>query len=78
MTQKKQETKIIVYERIRQFIEENGYSPSVRDLCQMTGLKSTSSVAAQLMNLKIMGVIDYKPNTPRSIRILNQIPKEEI
>ena len=39
--------KEILAEIIR-FKKENGFSPTVRELCKLVGLKSTSSMAAQL------------------------------
>ena len=59
-----------VYKFIVEFIKKNGYSPSVREICDGTGLSSTSSVYNHLVILKMMGKIDMKENTSRSIRLV--------
>ena len=33
-----------ILEIIETFINENGYSPTVREICKLTNLKSTSSI----------------------------------
>jgi len=42
---------------INKFIAENGYSPSIREICAATGFKSTSSVHAHLKPLNIMAML---------------------
>lgn len=59
-----------VYNFIVEFIRKNGYSPSVREISIGTNLNSTSSVYNHLVKLKMMGKIDMKENTPRSIRVV--------
>ncbi len=58
-----------VYRFIVDFITENGYSPSVKEICEGAYLSSKASVHDCLRRLKIMGKIDVKENTPRSIRL---------
>ena len=48
---------------------EGGVPPSVREICQNTGLKSTSSVHAILNTLEENGYIERDPRYSRSIRI---------
>lgn len=59
-----------VYTFIVEFMKKNGYAPSVREICVGTNLSSTSSVHNCLAMLKMMGKIDMKENTPRSIRVI--------
>lgn len=59
-----------VYNFIVEFIKKNGYSPSVREICVGTDLKSTSSVYSHLITLKMLGKIEMKENTPRTIRLV--------
>lgn len=67
-----------VYGFIVDFIKNNGYSPTVREICVGTGLKSTSSVYYHLITLKMLGKIDMKENTPRTIRLVGyKVVKEE-
>lgn len=53
------------------YIEKHGYPPSVREICKMTGLKSTSSVQGHLEKLRRDGKIETDAgfNAPRAIRI---------
>lgn len=68
--QVKVQNKKSVYNFIVEFFKENGYSPSMREISVGTGLSSMSSVYAHLVKLKMMGKIDMKENTPRSIRLI--------
>ena len=57
----------MVLNAIRTFTAERGYSPSVRDLCEMCGLKSTSSVHAHLKSLEKKGYLKKHENQPRAL-----------
>lgn len=57
----------MVLNAIRTFTAERGYSPSVRDLCEMCGLKSTSSVHAHLKSLERKGYLKKHENQPRAL-----------
>lgn len=59
-----------VYRFIVDFIIENCYSPSVREICEGTGLSSTASVSDHLMELELMGKIEMKRNVARTIRLV--------
>lgn len=59
-----------VYRFLMNFITENGYSPSVREICEGTGLSSTASVSDHLMELELMGKIEMKRNVARTIRLV--------
>ena len=50
-------------------IEEKGYAPTVRELCEMTGLKSTSSIHAHLTRMNDLGMIEVEMDKPRAIRV---------
>ena len=58
-------------EKIIEYICEHGYAPTVREICEMVGLKSTSSVHAHLLRMFETGMLetDDKFGTPRAIRI---------
>lgn len=58
-----------VYNYIRNYIEQNQISPSVRDICAGVGLKSTSSVHTYLKQLDSQGIIEYRPGLRRAIVI---------
>ena len=51
---------------INKKIEEDGFSPSVREIATAVGLKSTSSVQYHINNLISKGLLSKKPNISRS------------
>lgn len=52
-------------------VNENGYPPSVREICVAVGFKSTSTVHAYLQKLTDSGILLKDPTKPRAIKILN-------
>lgn len=58
---------------IRTYTDNKGFPPTVRELCSMTGLKSTSSVHNYLVQLKEDGLIDTAESKPRTITITNDL-----
>lgn len=51
------------------FIKDNGFSPTFRELAEMLGYNSTSTVHRYLQRLQDAGVITYEPTKPRTIAI---------
>lgn len=51
-------------------IDENGYPPSMREIGDLVGLASLSSVTHQLSRLEEMGYIRRDPKRPRAIEVL--------
>ncbi len=51
-------------------VKEKGYPPSVREICDAVGLKSTSTVHGHLSRLEKKGYIRRDPTKPRAIEIL--------
>lgn len=66
-----------LYDVIVQYISEHGYSPSFRELCKLTGLKSTSTVRFHLRILLSLGLISYNETIPRSITVRSEPSEEE-
>ena len=58
---------------INTFIENNGYSPTVRELCEMSGVRSSSTMMNRMNRLLDLGYISWVQQTPRTIRILREI-----
>ena len=56
---------------IKSEIEEKGYPPSVREICQAVGLKSTSTVHAHLNHLEEQGLIRRDSTKPRALEVLD-------
>ena len=62
------------------YIKENGYPPSIREICKGVGLSSTSTVHAHLNNLTQSGLIKKDNSKSRGIKIVNnevEITSEE-
>ena len=54
-------TRDLVYQCIVEYMEEHQYAPSIRELCEMTGLSSTQTVYHHLINLDVIdGKINYE------------------
>lgn len=47
----------LILEFVNQFMQENGYSPSVREIGAAVGLRSTASVSYQLQQLQAKGLL---------------------
>ena len=58
-----------IYNVIKESILNKGYPPSVREIGELVGLKSTSSVHAHLNTLEKKGYIRKDPTKPRTIEI---------
>lgn len=56
---------------IIKYIEQHGYPPTVREIGEMVGLKSTSVVQAHINRLFDEGKLetDAGPGSPRAIRV---------
>ena len=59
-----------VYRNIIEYQVKNGYSPTVRELCKLVGVSSTSTIASHLKNLEESGFIKRKECSPRAIEVL--------
>ena len=60
-----------ILEYLKKEVREKGYPPSVREICEATGLKSTSTVHGHLSRLEKKGYIRKDPTKPRAIEILD-------
>jgi repressor LexA len=54
---------------LRESIEKRGYPPSIREIGELVGLTSSSSVAHQLRVLEGKGFIKRDPNRPRALEV---------
>ena len=61
-----------ILEIIKSFIEEKGYSPTVREICRLANFKSTSSVHAYIKRLKANGHLTSGVDMARSIVVINK------
>jgi repressor LexA len=68
LTKRQQE----IFDFIKQYCEENGYPPTVRDIGKAVGLASSSTVHAHLANLEKRGLIRRDPTKPRALELLDR------
>ena len=64
-----EEKLIMVMDYIRRFTEENGYTPSVREIAQECGIKSTATVHSYLERLQTRGLVSKANNKKRAMTI---------
>ena len=72
LTQRQKE--IFLY--IREQVRERGYPPSVREIGNAIGLRSSSTVHGHLKRLENKGYIKRDPTKPRAIEILFEDPED--
>lgn len=52
------------------FIDSMGYSPSTREIADGVGLSSNMTANYHVHKLAAVGLIEYQPNCPRTIRLV--------
>lgn len=70
-TEKITKKQLAVLNFLEDFTEENGYSPSYREIMTGIGLSSVSAVAEHINNLISKGVLKKVPGAARSLEILD-------
>lgn len=68
-TRKKSEKRELIYRFIVKYIAEKGYSPTMQEICDGTGIKSKATVSYLLNWLKADGIIDFVPHSARTITL---------
>ena len=66
-----------VFEVIRQFIAEHGYSPTVRDVQRGAGLKGPGEAKRYIMLLTQEGELTFEPGKSRTIRLVEKARKHD-
>lgn len=61
-----------IYKYLRQFTDENGFPPSVREIAAQFNIKSTSTVQYYLEKLKDHGLIEHAENKKRAVVLNNK------
>ncbi|MHB0877835.1 MAG: transcriptional repressor LexA [Anaerolineae bacterium] len=61
-------------EAIKQSLTERGYPPTVRELCDVVGISSTSVVNYNLKRLEDQGYLRRNPDVSRGIQLLADLP----
>lgn len=69
-----------IYQFLKNYTENKGYPPSVREICEAVSLRSTSTVHGHLKRLEKKGMIKRDPSKPRALEIaeLSTTKKEMI
>ena len=62
-----------IFEFMQKFIAENGYSPSVREICKALDIKSTATVFTYLNQLAERGVINKVDNRNRAVSLKQRV-----
>jgi repressor LexA len=66
-----------LYDVIHDFIEQNGFSPSIREICKLMKNNSISTILNCLESLEEGGYIKRKAKTSRSITLTHKIPDKK-
>ncbi|MCM3413498.1 transcriptional regulator [Metabacillus litoralis] len=61
-----------VFVKLCHFIQEEGYTPSYRQLMGILGFSSTSTIKGHLDNLKSKGYVTWEPGHPRTLKIISE------
>ncbi len=69
---------LAVLDFLEDFTEENGYSPSYREIQSGLGLSSVSAVAEHIDNLVSKGVLKKVPGAARSLEVLDYKHEETV
>lgn len=70
MIEVKRNKQVEIYEFMKSYALRKGYPPSVREICEAVGLKSTSTVHGHLERLEKKGFIKRDPTKPRAIEFI--------
>lgn len=78
MSVKLTKKQLAVLNFLEDFTEENGYSPSYREIMTGLGLSSVSAVAEHVDNLVSKGVLRKMPGAARSLEVLDYKHEETV
>ena len=59
---------------IRGYLDDEGFPPTIRDMCRYFGINSPNGVVCHLDALEKKGYIERRPNSPRAIKLLDTVP----
>lgn len=63
-----------VYEYVKDYLENNSFPPSVREICASVGIKSTATAYSYLEKLSERGLIVKTPDKKRAFSLTNKPP----
>jgi SOS-response transcriptional repressor LexA len=65
------EKQATILNHIKEFIHSHSYPPSIPELCELTGLRSTSTIKLHIDALKRKKYITFIPGKRRTISVLD-------
>lgn len=54
-------------------LSKRGYAPSVREVGQAVGLRSSSTAHGRLARLRKQGIIEWEPTQVRTLRVIGHV-----
>jgi repressor LexA len=67
-----------ILDYLRDFVDEHGYPPTVREIGEAVGLRSPSTVHAHLAQLERAGLLRRDPTKPRAIELADRIAHTDV
>ena len=67
-----------ILDYLRDFVDEHGYPPTVREIGEAVGLRSPSTVHAHLAQLERAGLLRRDATKPRAIELADRIPHTDV
>ena len=62
-----------ILEYIKSEVQRRGFPPSVREICDAMGIKSTSTVHGHLRRLENRGLLIRDPTKPRALEVVGMV-----
>lgn len=66
------DTQTAIYQYISEFIRENSYAPSIREICKACHIASTSTAHTNINKLIDMGYMEKTDGSNRTLRIVDE------
>jgi repressor LexA len=66
-----------ILDYLREFVDEHGYPPTVREIGEAVGLRSPSTVHAHLAQLERAGLLRRDPTKPRALELTDRRRESE-
>eukprot|EP01031_Cornospumella_fuschlensis_P014353 gene14353-17535_t len=67
-----------ILDAIQRSVALRGYPPTMREIGDVVGLSSLSSVTHQLNQLELSGYLRRDPNRPRALEVLIEMPSHDV
>jgi repressor LexA len=67
-----------ILDYLREFVDDHGYPPTVREIGEAVGLRSPSTVHAHLAQLERAGLLRRDPTKPRAIELADRTQPADV